>query len=638
MSLYRQLWIAIAILMLVVFGTTFVINGVSSSRYLEEQLLIKNNDDVSALALSLSQQNLDPVSLEIQLSTLLDHGSYTWVEFRQPDGQVSFSRSQDLSSGSAPAWLKALFPIESASASADVSSGWTQLGTLSLRSDAAFAYDELWSSAKRSLIALVIATVLAGGLGSLFLRAIVAPLRRVVTQAEALGERRFIKTAEPKTLEFARVTRAMNTLTERIEAMLSKEAGRLTEQRVSEEFDPLAGIYTRRAFLSRLDAYICAENSFAEGSVAAVRLAGLTAVNDRFGRDITDQFISAVGEALHTRAQQSPATVTGRLAGADFAILCPEDNDARHLAAELRDSMEAIIQRFDFGGEITLFTACANYAAQDTVEVVLTEIEDRLQDEARRTGVSEESIAQKGSGLAARQENADFWDSLLREALASQRFELQLFPVNDAHQQSIQSEGMLRLHHDDKLFTAGQIMPWVNRLNLNHMLDRAVIDLALKQVHSLKNTLCINLSIGALSDPSFPAWIDATFTADPDNARKLCLDFTESAAYAQPEAFKALGQIIKTHSVALGIKHMGHLLDKMDSLAGLGADYLKVDPLFVRGIDANEGSKTVLRAYAAIAQSLGADCIAEGVQNDQELAAAFECGATGAAGPGVLAS
>jgi len=61
MSLYKQLWIAIALLMLVVFGITFVINGASSSRYLEQQLSLKNNDDANALALSLSQDELDPV-------------------------------------------------------------------------------------------------------------------------------------------------------------------------------------------------------------------------------------------------------------------------------------------------------------------------------------------------------------------------------------------------------------------------------------------------------------------------------------------------------------------------------------------------------------------------------------------------
>lgn len=635
MSLYRQLWIAIAVLMLTIFSITFFINAVSSSRYLEEQLSIKNSDDVSALALSLSQQNLDPVTLEIQLATLLDHGSYTWVEFRHPDGTVIFNRVQTLSIGKAPAWLKALFPIESASAAAEVSSGWTQLGTLSLRSSAAFAYDELWSGAQRALIALIIATLLAGGLGSLLLRKILAPLSRVVDQAEALGERRFIKTVEPRTLEFARVTRAMNRLTERVEAMLTREAGRLSEQRVNEDLDSLAGIYTRRAFVSRVDAYISAENSTAEGSIAAVRIVGLPIANEHFGRDITDRFIRAVGEILQTSELNEPANITARLGGGEFAILRAEDNDAARLVVDFKDSLQAIIERFGLNDELTLLAACANYAAVDSGDTVLTELESALQDAALQAGTSQSPLVQQTSGRPARQENAEFWGKLLRDALDSRRFELQLFSVNDAQQHSILSVGMLRLQDEQTLFTGGQIMPWVNRLNLNQQLDRAVIDMALEDVRSLDGMLCINLSVNALSDKSFAAWLDTAFAADAPSAHKLCIDFTESATYAHPAAFKAIQKILKRHGAVMGIKHMGHQLEKMGSLAALGADYLKVDQLFIRGIDSNEGAKTVLRAYAAIARSLGADCIAEGVQNAEECATAFDCGATGVTGPGV---
>ena len=55
MSLYKQLWIAIVFLLSTVFGLVFLINGVSTSGYLEQQLSQKNSDDASALALSLSQ-------------------------------------------------------------------------------------------------------------------------------------------------------------------------------------------------------------------------------------------------------------------------------------------------------------------------------------------------------------------------------------------------------------------------------------------------------------------------------------------------------------------------------------------------------------------------------------------------------
>jgi methyl-accepting chemotaxis protein len=237
MSLYKQLWIAVGALLLVVFGATFAINGVSSSRYLEKQLTLKNADDATRFALTLSQQSLDPILLEVQLTTLLDQGSYEYIEFRDPNGKVVFSRGNLLTEDQTPIWIKDLFPIHSLPGVAKVDSAWNQLGTLSLKSHDGFAYDELWAGGKRTLLALVVATVIAGALGTMLLRVILNPLNDVVSQAQAIGQRRFISIPEPFTTEFAEVTRSMNELSRRIREMLSRESQRLARQREASDLD-----------------------------------------------------------------------------------------------------------------------------------------------------------------------------------------------------------------------------------------------------------------------------------------------------------------------------------------------------------------------------------------------------------------
>ncbi len=113
MSLYRQIWIAAAILMLGIFGITFAINATTSSHYLEQQLTLKNNDDANALALSLSQQALDDTVLELQLAAKLDQGAYDYIRLTAPDGAVLFDRGSDIapSNTQAVAWMEALFPL-----------------------------------------------------------------------------------------------------------------------------------------------------------------------------------------------------------------------------------------------------------------------------------------------------------------------------------------------------------------------------------------------------------------------------------------------------------------------------------------------------------------------------------------------
>ncbi|MEL7044885.1 MAG: LapD/MoxY N-terminal periplasmic domain-containing protein, partial [Pseudomonadota bacterium] len=282
MPLQRQLWIAIASLLLIVFSGTFLITGASTSRYLSDQLSIKNSDEATALALSLSQQTLTKAELEVQLAAQFDLGAYARISMVAPDGEELFERRRSFAESSAPEVIERLFPIEATAGRAEVSSGWTPLGTLILESHTGFAYRELWALAQRMGLALVVAILVAGVFAGLLLRSILKPLHAVVAQAEALGERRFERQPLPATREFAAVTGAMNTLTERVEAMLAGEAQRLAARQVDDENDALTGILGRRAFMTRLHSTLERETEEAAGSVALLRISALIEMNREY--------------------------------------------------------------------------------------------------------------------------------------------------------------------------------------------------------------------------------------------------------------------------------------------------------------------------------------------------------------------
>jgi hypothetical protein len=76
MSMYRQLWFAIILSTLIALAGSLFASTMSSRAYLNEQLRMKNSDNATVLALSLSQKNVDPVELELILSSLFDNGHY----------------------------------------------------------------------------------------------------------------------------------------------------------------------------------------------------------------------------------------------------------------------------------------------------------------------------------------------------------------------------------------------------------------------------------------------------------------------------------------------------------------------------------------------------------------------------------
>ena len=78
---------------------------------------------------------------------------------------------------------------------------------------------------------MIAAFFIAGLIGQLLLSRLLLPLNHVVSQASAIGQRRFTKIDVPNTAEFAAVARSMNDLSDRVQTMLADEAQLLKEQK-----------------------------------------------------------------------------------------------------------------------------------------------------------------------------------------------------------------------------------------------------------------------------------------------------------------------------------------------------------------------------------------------------------------------
>ena len=635
MSLYKQLWLAVAILMLTVFGITFAINASSSSAYLAEQLSVKNNDNAQALALSLSQQTLDRVALEIQLAAQLDLADYEWIELRAVDGEILFSRVNEPPQTSVPDWFRALFDIYAQPGSAKVSNGWNQIGTLSLKSFEDFAYDDLWAGAKRTLIALVIAIIVAGLIGTLLLRFILAPLAQVVGQAKSIGERRFITVDEPWTTEFADVTRSMNELSRRVKVMFNREAQRLERQREASEIDRVSGLMMRRPLLARLRVHLESNGPDASGCVGLLRLNDLLRLNQNYGRQTMDTVIRDIGSALKHLFVVEDDWSVGRLNGSDYCILAPRERDSNALGKRMQRAVTDVLERYEMQDKTTLPTSCIEYVSGDTLSEIMTALDGALLSADQQHGSPVTVASRRFASSSPVREQSLAWQKKLTEALTQQRLRLEVYPVLDMHSKLLHQEGVVRVNVNNETLRAGEFMPWVYRLNLSDEVDRAVILRSLREIKMSGVPLHIHLSLNSMTDPTFGIWLEERLLEHHAEAPLLSLEVSEAAAFAHLDGFHRLLQHAHSHGTTLGIEQMGYRISDIGKLSEMGADFLKIDALFVREIDRNPGNQALCRTYVSIAQSLGVPCIAEGVENNAELQTVIELGCSGLTGPGV---
>jgi EAL domain-containing protein (putative c-di-GMP-specific phosphodiesterase class I)/GGDEF domain-containing protein len=636
MSLYKQLWIGIALLMTLAFGGSFVVSSISAKAYLQEQLTIKNSDNANALALSLSTAEADPVMLELTLSAQFDTGFYKRILLTEPDGNVMMSREDNSPVVEAPAWFVGLFPLKAEPGIAQIQNGWNQVGTLTLESHSRFAYTALWASTLRLMGYFFVAALIAGVAGSFLLRLITKPLDAVVDQAQAIGERRFITTPEPNTLEFKAVVNSMNTLSSRIRDMLAQEAARLEQWRKDAQLDGVTKLLNRGPFIGKLSAVLDRDDASSSGVLMMIRLPGLIELNRSEGRAVVDSLLTQFGNTLNKFASDNPLWEAGRLNGSDFAVLAPAEEDPKTQAEMVQHALIGVAKALEIKSLDNLPAASTHYRSGEGMGAILTRLDASLlnaEKEGQSTLLVAAASTQQDEQQGDAKDQSRYWRETLENAFTNNDFRLASFPVVSMAGELIHDECPARLVKDGALIPAGEFLPWINRLNLTTKLDKQAVSLALTTLAEKPQHIGVNISANALEDEDFIEWLHSSLKAAPKEASRLWLEIPEYGVYQRLEAFRNMCRLLKPLGCRIGIEHVGQEIKQLGLLHDLGIDYVKIDSSMVRDVDQNPANQTMLRALCTIVHSIGLTAIAELVMNDKEWETLKGLGLDGATGP-----
>ncbi|OYU44771.1 MAG: GGDEF domain-containing protein [Burkholderiales bacterium PBB4] len=635
MSMYRQLWLAIITSMFLALVGGLLASMLSARGYLESQLSMKNTDNATALALSLSQGNPDPVTVDLVVASLFDSGHYELIRITNPKGQVLSERAAPGGELDAPGWFASMLPIRATAGQAQISDGWKQFGTVTLVSHSRFAYGALWKSAYEMAIALAIAGSIGGYLGSLVLARLRKPLDAVIDQAKAISQRRFVSIEEPKVPELRQLAGAMNATVARLKSMFEEEASRLELVRREANFDGLTGLANRVHFMARLRQSIDAEDS-SGGLLLLVRMADLAGINRRLGRGATDEFLKVVAAQVEAAARKNGLGVAARMNGADFAVLLPAEKDGMEAATQLLGALEGAAAPYVEQG-LTAWIGVGWFARGQDMGGLLSRVDMALAS-AEATGAN--AVRQAEADVDDEMpRTVDQWSVMIRRALDNKWVKLISFPVVDLEGRLSHIECPLRLMFDEKgeWLPAGRFLPIAERLKLTASLDLAAVSLGLKELRAQSTLagLAINLSASSLEDAGFHASLLSIIDAQRDLAPRLWLEVAESGALKHMDAFRALCLALNERGCHTGLEHFGHHFSQIGLLHDLGLNYLKVDSSFVRGVESNSGNAAFLKGLCSIAHNIGLTVIAEGVATGPELQALEALGFDGATGPGV---
>ncbi len=636
MSLIKQLWIAIIVVMTIAFGGSMVVSVLSARHYLEQQLQVKNIDNATALALSLSQLPKDTVTVDLQVATQFDAGHYRFIRIVSPTGQLLAERVYTGQLKGAPAWFARLIPINATPGQALIQDGWKQYGTLTLASQEQYVYQSLWQGTLELLLWFVLGSVLAGIAGTLAVRLITRPLVEVVGQAEAIAERRFMLLAEPRTPELRSVVRAMNGLVERLKALFSEEAARLEALRQKVNMDALTGLAGREHFLSLLRELLVGETSGPEGALVVLRLTDLNKLNAQLGHRRADTLLVQLGELLQSSAREHPGQQPGRLKGGEFALACPGITSPVDAAIVLHQRLTQDWLPAWVAEVPDLFNlAAVAYQHGQSVGDLLSRADEAL---ARAGDLGPNSWHASDAEGSRPARPAEQWRSMLTEAVASGKLQLAFYRVVGSNSLApIHKEGVIRLQIDaaGTLLPARDFMPMAARLNLSAPIDLEVVRLAIEHLRTTPGDIAVNLSAETIADFRFRYELRLLLEFHPEMCNRLLFEVPEQGVFKQFDAFRDLVLTLKPLGCRVGIEYFGQRFAEGDKLADLGLDYIKVHPSYVRDITHNPGNQEFLKGLCNVARNFGIVVIALGVESDSDLPLLASLGFDGMTGPGV---
>ena len=635
MSLIKQLWIGIVVMLLLALGGSFAISIMSAKHYLEEQLRIKNLDNATSLALSISQMEKDPVTLELLISAQFDTGHYEYIVLTDPQKKPiverHYQQDKNARSTEVPGWFTRFVNFHAEPGVAQIQDGWQQYGTLTLKSHSRYAWEALWASTMQLLSWFIIAALLSGLVGTVILKFVSSPLDIVIKQAEAIGQRRFVTSDEPKTTEFQRLVRAMNSLSQSVKTMLEKETRQLEKLRRASQLDTLTELPNRGHFLNLLESKLNRDDSDSSGVIAIVRVLNLAELNHQLGRTGADHALMQIAGVLHQLVGHYPGSHAGRLNGSDFMVVISNNPSAEAVGAELSEQLNAQLHAQD-NTNIQLPIAVCTYSPGEKRNELLHKLDGALSQAELKGNRATIVLTNSDTKLAHR--NLNEWREAITQSLQKHNLQLAEFPVRQPHGEILHFESPVRLKMDEEWQPAGYFMPWAARLGLMPAIDLEVLLCAINKLNN-NASIAINISADALCNAVFREQALALLNKSLHKISNLWIEFPESCALRHMAELRSFSNSLRALGCNVGLEHVGLEFTKIRELQDIGLHYLKIDGAIIRDIETNTGNQNFLQGLCKIGRSLGMLIIAEGVNTEAEKEKLIQLDIDGFTGPGV---
>jgi len=391
--------------------------------------------------------------------------------------------------------------------------------------------------------------------------------------------------------------------------------------------DPLTGLPNRTLILDRVEQML-ARSRRSDAPVAAlfIDLDNFKDINDTLGHAAGDELLRAVAARLDGVVRGADAL--GRLGGDEFVVISDEISVADGPELIAQRLLDALEHPFKLGPEsesrVTVMASVGIAVGNQMSAEDLLRDADIAMYRAKWDGKNRFVVFESGMQDAVQSRMELEMD--LREALGNDEFFLAYQPTLDLQDMSPNGvEALIRWKHPVRgIVQPDAFIPMLEDTGLIVEVGQWVLRQACAQGAAWRKAgfpigMAVNVSGRQLDTDQLIGDIEGALSDSGLDPEALTIEITETTLMRNVGETARRLTAIKDLGVRIAIDDFGTGYSSLAHLQRFPVDALKIDRLFIMGLQNNQEGETLIHTLVQLGKALSIETFAEGIERQQEL-------------------